>query len=165
MYASGVATKSEEIAGLAGAVRDKLSKKSTEIATVATSFEMDTTDIAMESDEEATVNSLSAQQIAQVATIVQNTSVTTQTMRAELNKRKAVMKNIDQLTKTLAAENKDANNALTKASSTFVKQFIKQTIKFEMDLTSYSVGVMKAALAYAELSNGSTAAEPEAAAV
>ena len=162
LMADGIAMKDGETAKLAAAVRDKVKGKSKEIAAVSTEFQMDNTAVSMEASEDATVTSLSAKQIQQVADIVQNTSTTTQTMKGQLNKRKSIIKNIDQLTKAMAAENKDGNHALSDASALFVKRFIKQTIKFEMQLTSYSVQVMKAALAYAEASNSASPAEEPA---
>ena len=103
-------------------------------------------------------HSLSPKQITDVATIVENTAATTATMKAELNKRKALIKQIDALTKELAKD-KENNAPLQKAAAAFVKQFIRQTIKFEMEMTSYALYVMKSGLTYAMVSNSSLARE------
>lgn len=162
---SGLKENTDDFINMAKGAKNKIFGAAKEASEVATEFELESNGVSMEADENATATSLSASQIAQVADLIQATSATTQTMRAQLNKRKAIMKSVDQLTKALSTENKEGSSQLTVASGTFIKQFIKQTIKFEMDLTSYSVSVMKAALAYAEASNGSKAAEePEAAA-
>ena len=139
---------------------NKLLGRSEEVATISTEFAMDTNGVSMESDETTVVTSLSAAQIGEVASIIQNTAATTQNMKKMLNQRKAVMSSVDKVTKALAKEDKDANAKMAQASAAFIKQFVKQTIKFEMELTSYSVAVMKAALAYAEASNNSKSTEP-----
>lgn len=163
LIGKGQQAESEEKAKMWKAFNAKINSVATEASVTSTVFELNTTSVSTESEETATVTSLSATQIAQVATIIQNTSMTTQAMRAELNKRKSIMKSVDQITKAISKENKDANNPLSNAASTYIKQFIKQTIKFEMELTSHAVSTMKAALAYAEASNGSApAAEDKA---
>lgn len=160
--ASGVYKNADELIKLVKGVRNKFSKQAEEAVVLSTEFEVETTGASMEADEDATVTSLSAKQIAQVADIILATGTTTQTMRAETNKRKSTIKNVNNLTKALNKE-EGANTGVTKASATFIKHFIKQTAKFEMQLTSYTVQVMKAALAYAEASNSATPAEEPAA--
>lgn len=107
--------------------------------------------------------SLSPKQIADVASIVQNTAQTTATMKAEIAKRKAIIKQVDMVTKQLAND-KENNAPLQKAAASFVKQFIRQTIKFEMDMTTYALSVMKSGLTYANVSNSSLAREASQAA-
>lgn len=137
-------------------------KKNTEEASeVATEFSLVNTGASMEADEAATeVSSLSANQVKTVADIILGTSTTTKTMKAQLNKRKAVVKDIDAITKNLSKAD-ESNVQASKAASTFIRRYIKETIKFEMQLTNYTVSIMKAALAYAEASNGAKVAEPE----
>ena len=152
-----------EISSAYNSIKGKFKGTADEASLICTEFELDTNGVSMESDEQVTVTSLSASQIGELTTIIKNTAATTQNMKKMLNQRKAVMSSVDKITKALAKEDKEANNPLTKATATFLKQFIKQTIKFEMDLTTYSVNAMKAALVYAEASNNSKSdAEPEA---
>ena len=137
-------------------------KKNTEEASeAATEFSLVNTGASMEADEAATeVSSLSANQVKTVADIILGTSTTTKTMKAQLNKRKAVVKDIDAITKNLSKAD-ESNVQASKAASAFIRRYIKETIKFEMQLTNYTVSIMKAALAYAEASNGAKVAEPE----
>lgn len=139
-------------------------KKNTEEASeAATEFSLVNTGASMEADEAATeVSSLSANQVKTVADIILGTSTTTKTMKAQLNKRKAIVKDIDAITKNLSKAD-EANVQASKAASTFIRRYIKETIKFEMQLTNYTVSIMKAALAYAEASNGAKVAESETA--
>src|SRR5699024_5935778 len=132
-----------------------------EASEAATEFSLVNTGASMEADEAATeVSSLSANQVKTVADIILGTSTTTKTMKAQLNKRKAVVKDIDAITKNLSKAD-ESNVQASKAASAFIRRYIKETIKFEMQLTNYTVSIMKAALAYAEASNGAKVAEPE----
>lgn len=152
----------EEIKKAVTAFKGIFNKTTEEASAVATEFELDSTGVSMEADDAASsVNSLNANQVKSVSDIIINTSATTKTMKAQLAKRKAIIKDIETITKELAKA-EGSNSVAAKAASTFVKRYIKQTIKFEMQLTNYTVGVMKAALAYAEASNGAKVAEPEA---
>lgn len=121
---------------------------------LSTEFDLET--VSMEADEGATqAMSLNAGQIKTLTGIVINTAGTTRTMKAELQKRKALAKSIDEIAKkTQAAEDKDGG-ATIKAARKFINSYIKNTVKFEMQLTSYTVAVMRAALVYAEASNAS----------
>lgn len=132
-------------------------KKNTEEASeAATEFSLVNTGASMEADEAATeVSSLSANQVKAVADIILGTSTTTKTMKAQLNKRKAIIKDINAISKNLSKA-EESNVQASKAASTFIRRYIKETIKFEMQLTNYTVSIMKAALAYAEASNGAT---------
>lgn len=157
MMASGATKSVDEINKLRAMSKSKLSSNVDDAVALTTEFTVESTSVSTESDETVSVTSLSAKQVAEVATIVQQTAATTQTMKAQLNKRKALMKQIELITKEMNNTG-DETTVISTSAHAFVKQFIKQTIKFEMDLTSYSVGVMKAALAYAEASNTSSAA-------
>ena len=127
---------------------------------LSTEFDLET--VSMEADEGATqAMSLNASQIKTLTGIVINTAGTTRTMKAELQKRKALAKSIDEIAKKMqVVEDKD-NNATIKAARKFINSYIKNTVKFEMQLTSYTVAVMRAALVYAEASNGSNATPAE----
>lgn len=150
-----------EIKKAVEALKARFTKVSSEATEVGTTFELETSTSSMEAEEaETSVQSLNANQVKAVVDIVLNTANTTKTMKAELNKRKALIKDMDTLTKEMAKAEGN-NSALTSAANTFIKRYIKETIKFEMQLTNHTVGVMKAALAYAEASNGAKVAEPE----
>lgn len=127
-------------------------------AVLSTEFDLET--VSMEADEGATqAMSLNAGQIKTLTGIVINTAGTTRTMKAELQKRKALAKSIDEIAKKMqVVEDKD-NNATIKAARKFINSYIKNTVKFEMQLTSYTVAVMRAALVYAEASNNATGKE------
>lgn len=162
MMGEGWKEWSAEIKKAIEALKARFTKVSSEATEVGTTFELETSTSSMEAEEvETSVQSLNANQVKAVTDIVLNTANTTKTMKAELNKRKALIKDMDTLTKEMAKAEGN-NSALTSAANTFIKRYIKETIKFEMQLASHTVGVMKAALAYAEASNGAKAAEPEA---
>lgn len=162
----GAVNSADAIRDLYSKARAKLTKDVEEGAEIGTEFAIsggDTT--SMESEEDANVQSLSGKQVGQVLDLIITTSATTQTIKKELAKRKSLMGEIDKITKQLAADNNGEGNdvsAATATSSAFIKQFLKQTIKFEMDMTRYSLGILKAALTYANLSNGSVAKEEPA---
>ena len=149
----------EEIKKAVEAFKGIFSKTTEEASVVATEFEMDVSSVSMEADEAATsVNSLNANQVKSVSELIINTSATTRTMKAQLAKRKSIAKDIETITKELA-KTEGSNSPAATAASAFIKRYIKQTIKFETQLTGYTVSVMKAALAYAEASNGAKAVE------
>lgn len=153
MIVDGWKGYTDEIKKAVDAFKGLFKKTTEEAAEVATEFELETSGVSMEADEASvSVNSLSGNQIKTLTDIIINTSGTTKTMKAQLAKRQAVSKNIDTITKELAKAD-GSNVEATKAASAFIRRYIKQTIKFEMQLTNYTVGVMKAALAYAEASN------------
>ena len=108
-------------------------------------------------------SSLSPKQIADVATIVQNTAATTATLKAELGKRKAVLAQVDTITKELAKD-KENNAPLQKAAAAFIKQFIRQTIRFEMEMNKYALEVMKTGISYCHVSNSKIGREASLAA-
>ena len=147
------------------ALKARFAKLTSETTEAGTTFELETSTTSMEANEvETDVQSLNSNQVKSVADIVLNTATTTKTMKAELNKRKSLIKDMDTIAKEMAKA-EGSNSPLTAAANAFIKRYIKETIKFEMQFTTYTVGVMKAALAYAEASNAAQAtveAEPEA---
>lgn len=147
-----------EIMSAVNKLKNATSSKSKEAAYASTEFSLDTTNVSNEAEQDATtVNSLSASQIKTVTDIISNTAATTKTMKAELAKRKSVAASIDKIAKGMVDKEDGKSNEATTAARLFIKKYIKQTTMFEMQLTSYTVGVMKAALAYAEASNNATA--------
>lgn len=161
MIGSGWAEYIEEIKKAVEAFKGIFKKSTEDAAEVATEFELETSGVSMEADEATTaVSSLSANQIKMTSDIIIDTAATTRTMKGQLAKRKAIIKEMEAITKALATA-EGSNSEATKAASAFIKRYIKQTIKFETQLAAYTVGVMKAALAYAEASNGAKVAEPE----
>ena len=162
MIGSGWAEYIEEIKKAVEAFKGIFKKSTEDAAEVATEFELETSSVSMEADEATTaVSSLSANQIKMTSDIIIDTAATTRTMKGQLAKRKAIIKEMEAITKALATA-EGSNSEATKAASAFIKRYIKQTIKFETQLAAYTVGVMKAALAYAEASNGARFAELQA---
>lgn len=152
-----------EIKKAVEALKARFTKLTSETTEAGTTFELETSTTSMEANEvETDVQSLNSNQVKSVADIVLNTATTTKTMKAELNKRKSLIKDMDTIAKEMAKA-EGSNSPLTAAANAFIKRYIKETIKFEMQFTTYTVGVMKAALAYAEASNAAQpTVEPEA---
>lgn len=135
--------------------KSKTKSSYSEAAEVSTAFSL-TADKATAAETKGTVTSLSSSQVGQVTSLIVDTSATTKTMKAAAEKRKSVIQEVNELTKNLSTENGKETKAMAEASATFIKNWIKQTLKFEMEMTNYAVGIMKAALIYAEVSNSAT---------
>ena len=159
----GFDNQAAEVGKAIDAISSKVKSIYQSIVHANTRFEVNESGVSMEATEVPfKALSLSPNQILDVANIVHNTALTTQTMNAELNKRKALIAQVTALTKALSKDG--SNNApMQKASAAFLKQFIKQTIKFEMDMVTYGVQTMKSAMIYAQTSNSSIAREASAA--
>ena len=149
----------EELKKVGNDVINKMDKHAQIASTLSTEFDMET--ISLEADDSVVnqVPALNAKQIKTLTGIIINTAGTTRTMKAELQKRKTLSKSIDSISnKMQSTEGTDAAKG-TKEARKFINSFIKNTIKFEMQLTTYTLAVMKAALAYAEASNNATGKE------
>lgn len=146
--------RSVEIKKAIEGFRNRSSSQAAEAADISTEFEVHTANgFSMEAKNEVNIQALSAKQITQVLSILENTANTTRNMKKSLAGRKALVKQVNTLTAEIS-KNEGANGPVTKAAGSFVKQYIKKTIKFEMDITTYGVKIMKAAINYVTLSNG-----------
>ena len=157
MIRNGATVTAKEIIELTNAGKSKVDAAAIEVQEVSTIYSIETSGTtSMESNDG--VISLNAKQVDAVANLVTNTSATTRNMQSLLKTRKSLISEVNNLTKELATQDSESNVAMVKSNSMFIKQFIKQTIRFEMEMTTYAVSTMKAALAYAEASNGSAPA-------
>lgn len=149
----GFDTHDEEIQKAVSAFKNTISKNAQEVSDMCTEFTLSKqNDISMESEKTFDVQALNPKQILQALALIDNTAATSRNMKQSLAGRKALIKQIDGLTKEIAKAEGN-NSAMTKAASTFVKKYLKQTIKFEMDMTKYGLDTMRGALNYISLCN------------
>lgn len=150
---SGFDGRSEEIKKAIAKFQSTLTATAKEASEVSTAFTLFNQDgISMEAGNEYSVQALNPVQIKQVLALIDNTAATTRNMKKSLDARQGVMKQVHDLSKEIAKVEGN-NNALSKAAASFVKQYIKQSVKFEMDMTNYGVKVMREAINYIGLSN------------
>lgn len=150
---SGFDGRSEEIKKAIAKFQGTIASTAKEASEVSTAFSFSSQDgISMEASKEYNVQALNPVQIKQVLALIDNTAMTTRNMKKSLDTRRGAMKQIHDLSKEIAKVEGN-NNALSKAAASFVKQYIKQSVKFEMDMTNYGVKVMREAVNYIGLSN------------
>ena len=150
---SGFDGRSEEIKKAIAGFKTSATAKAHEASDAATEFTIvSSTTSSMEANSDVNVQALNPKQIQQVLSLLENTANTTRNMKKSLAVRKALIKQVNAIS-TEIAKTEGNNNALSKAAAAFVKSYLKQTIKFEMDMTTYGVKTMKAAINYIGLSN------------
>lgn len=145
--------RSKEVQKAVEAFKSRLAVNAEEASTLSTEFSLSRrSDISMEESKSFDVQALNPKQIQQALALIDNTAMTSRNLKKSLAGRKALIKQVDSLMKEVAKA-EGTNNALSKAAAVFVKKYLKQTIKFETDMTKYGIDTMRAAINYIGLSN------------
>lgn len=145
--------RSKEVQKAVEAFRSKLNTTTDEASTLSTEFSLSKrSDISMEASKSFDVQALNPKQIQQALALIDNTAMTSRNLKKSLASRKALIKQVDSLMKEVVKA-EGTNNAMSKAAATFVKKFLKQSIKFETDITKYGIDTMRASINYIGLSN------------